>query len=388
MVCGAALVGCGYVADLYFPTFQNWREKIRLEGAYDNRPDRLGKYCTHYGLHAYTSLEEVLQDDKVSIVLNLTNPDQHYEISRRCLLAGKHVYSEKPLAMELDQSRELVELAASKGLHIASAPSTVLAPSAQAMWKALRHRTVGEPRLVYAELDDGMVHRIGYENWVTATGAKWPARDEFQTGCTLEHAGYALTWLVAMFGPVRRVVSASSCQITDKGSDTPPSYTTPDFSVACLYFDNGLCARLTNSIIAPHDHRFRVFCDDGILSVDEVWDVLEPVKESRVLTDTLSRGIKKLTGWQRTRRHTTQQPGPFNRASRGFPIDFALGPAEMADAISKGREPRLGGKFALHITEVSLAIQHPERFGADYTVTTDCPPMAPMDWGTEKSVAS
>lgn len=380
MVCGAALVGCGYVADLYFPTFQNWREKIRLEGAYDRRPERLATYCAQYRVRAYSSLDEILDDPNVKIVINLTNPDQHYEITRQALLAGKNVFSEKPLAMELEKARELLDLANSKGLHLASAPSTVLGPSAQALWSALRRRAVGQPRLVYAELDDGMVHRIGYENWVTATGAKWPARDEFQTGCTLEHAGYALTWLVAMFGPVRRVVSASSCLIKDKGPDTPTPYTTPDFSVATLFFDDGMCARLTNSIIAPHDHRFRVFCDDGILSVDEVWDVLEPVKESRVLTDTISRGIKKLTGWQRTRRHNTQQPGPFNRAARGFPIDFALGPAEMADAIEAGREPRLGGNFALHITEVSLAIQHPEKFGADYTVTTDCPPMAPMDW--------
>eukprot|EP01080_Neovahlkampfia_damariscottae_P013472 gene13472-biopygen19 len=71
----------------------------------------------------------MLADPEVEIIVNLTNPHAHYATSKRILEAGKHVYSEKPLAMEIDQARELVALAEEKGLQIVSAPSSVLGPA-------------------------------------------------------------------------------------------------------------------------------------------------------------------------------------------------------------------------------------------------------------------
>ena len=78
--------------------------------------------------------------------------------------------------------------------------------------------------------------------------------------------------------PVRRVVTTAHCLIRDKGPHTPENYATPDFSCACLDFDDGVVARLTNSIVATHDHRFRIFCEDGMLEVDETWDFKAPVR--------------------------------------------------------------------------------------------------------------
>ena len=284
------------------------------------------------------------------------------------------------MALGLDEARALVRLARERGLHIASAPSSVLGEAAQTLWRNVREELCGPPRLVYAELDDGMVHRIGYENWRTASGASWPATSEFRTGCTLEHAGYALTWLVAMFGGARRVVGFSSCLIRDKGRHTPPGYATPDMSIGVLEFGNGVVARLTNSIIATHDHRLRIFCDDGVLGVDETWDNAAPVRATPVLTSRIRRQIQKKIGWDGSQIVAPVRRRRIASARRGYPMDFALGPAEMAEAIATGRTPRLAGDFALHITEVSLAIQHPEIYGTDYVPSTAPPPMAPMAW--------
>ncbi len=375
---GIAFVGCGYVADLYQATLSNWNKNLDLRGVHDTNGERQKQFASHYGVPEYRDLDEILADPTVQIVVNLTPPQAHFEISQQCLNAGKHVYSEKPLALDLGEARSLVELAETKGLFIASAPSSFLGTAGQTLYQAVRRGERGTPRLVYAEMDDGMVHRIGYENWKTASGAYWPAKNEFETGCTLEHAGYALTWLVGMFGPVRRMVSFASCLVHDKGPHTPKDYTTPDFTAACLEFDGGLVARLTNSILAPHDHQFRIICDDGVLSVDETWDFSSPVRSTPVPATRLHRGAKKLLGLDFGKRIHPEATREISTAKRGYPMDFALGVAEMAMALRAGTEPRLAGEFSLHITEVSLAIQHPEIFGAEYFPTTAPSKMDPM----------
>lgn len=380
MTTAIAYVGCGFVADFYQTCLPNSAGRLKVCGGYDRNSDRLVQFTSHHGLRAYDSLEAVLTDPEVRIVVNLTNPDQHYTVSKACLEAGKHVYSEKPLAMDLGEARSLTMLAASKGLHIASAPSSILGEAAQTLWHTLRNGTVGTPRLVYAELDDGMVHRIGCENWKSVSGAPWPATDEFRTGCTMEHAGYALGWLCAMFGPVRRVVSFASLLIPDKGPFTPEAYTTPDFSAGCLEFESGVVARITNSIIAPHDHRLRIFGDKGELRLGEIWDFRSPITFLPILENRAERYFARKTGIRRTQKITPVRRTPLISAANGADMDFTRGIAEMAEALDADRTPRLSGDFALHVTEVSLALQYPDRFGADYRVTSRLAPMEPMPW--------
>ena len=183
-----------------------------------------------------------------------------------------------------------------------------------------------------------------------------------------------------MFGSVQRVVSFAQCLIRDKGPDTPADYTTPDFSCACLEFENGVSARLTNSIIAPHDHSFRVFCDEGILSLDETWDFAAKVRSVPLAETRVQRQLQKIFGWDRAKILKSSSNRKIETARRGYHMDFALGVAEMAQAIRANRAPRLAGDFSLHITEVSLAIQHPERFGTDYVPQSAAQTVEPMDW--------
>ena len=380
MKTGIAYVGCGFVADFYQSCLPNAADLVKVCGGYDRDADRLDRFTRFHGIHAYASLDAVLADPDVAIVVNLTNPDQHYTVSKACLEAGKHVYSEKPLAMDLDEARDLVALAAETGLSIAAAPSSILGEAAQTLWRAVRQGVGGPPRLIYAEIGDGLVHRIGCENWRSVSGAPWPARDEFATGCTMEHAGYALSWLAAMFGPVRRVVSYASLLLPDKGPFTPPDYTTPDFSAGCLEFDDGVIARLTNSVIAPHDHHLRIFGERGELRVEEIWDFKSPVTFRPVLETRAERYVEKKTGMRRIRKIPPVRRQPVVSAPNGANMDFMRGVAEMAEALSAGSTPRLAGDFALHITEVSLALQYPDRLGTDYRVTSTFEPMLAMPW--------
>ena len=371
---GVTIIGCGFVADLYMRSLQV--SGIPVLGAYDLNTNRLAAFCHHWGVARCDTLEAVLQaQPRDGVVLNLTNPSAHYDVNKACLLAGHHVYSEKPLALEMSHARELHRLAAEKSLLLASAPCSVLGEAAQTLAKAVRDGVAGTPRLIYAELDDGFIQQAPVREWRSETGAPWPYEDEFQVGCTLEHAGYYLTWLIGMFGTVKSVTAASASVIPDKLGVQGAA---PDFSVATLFFENGPVTRLTCSIAAPHDHRIRVIGDAGVLALQKAWDNGAAVRfhrrmriRRRLLESPLGRRIK-------LRRPTHPKVGRWGAAS----MNFALGPAEMLAAIAEKRPCRLSSDFALHLNEVTLAVQNAGATTGAQEMTTRCPPMEPMPWAT------
>ena len=301
------------------------------------------------------------------MVLNLTNPRSHYDVTKACLDAGKHVYTEKPLAMELDQARSLVELAESKGLRLSSAPCSLLGETPQTIWKALRERQVGTVRLVYAEMDDGMVYRMAYRAWKSASGSPWPAKDEFEVGCTFEHAGYYLTWFPAFFGPARKVTAFSECLVPDKGTDEPLNQNAPDFSVACITFESGVVVRLTCSIIAPHDHHLRIIGDGGIISIKDCWFNRMPVYIQRPIT---IRRKTLMSPWK-TRYPLVESRQRFNYHYRGSAkMDFCLGVADLAESIEQNRPCLLSERYCLHTNELVIAMHTARETGVPYIVTT------------------
>jgi predicted dehydrogenase len=158
-----AVAGCGYVADLYGKTLRG-HPNLKLIGAYDRNASNLATFCRRWPARAYANLAELVADPAIELILNLTNPRSHQEITQSCLEAGKHVYSEKPLAMTYAAARELVALAERRNLYLASAPCSLLGETAQTIWKALNKGTIGRVRLVYGNFDDGMVTLKGQPN--------------------------------------------------------------------------------------------------------------------------------------------------------------------------------------------------------------------------------
>jgi predicted dehydrogenase len=373
-----AIIGCGFVADQYVLTLRLHPE-LEICGVYDRDRERLGQFCSFFGLKPFDTIEPILTDPSIQIVVNLTNPSSHYEISKACLEAGKHVYCEKPLAMEMNQARQLVELAKSRGLQISSAPCTVFSETAQTMWKALRDQRVGKVRVVYAEMDDGLLHRMPYRHWKNASGKRWPWKDELEVGCTVEHAGYCLTWLAAFFGPAKSVTAFSAVTVPDKQTDEPLSQSSPDLSIGCIQYASGVVARLTCSIVGPHDHRFMVVGDDGILWAKDTWYTKGPVY---------------LKGYLRIRRRMMLHPWKTRcpLLGKGLPkvkyrgasrMDFARGIADLAEAVANKRPPRLSADFSLHINELTLALHHAGTNGSTVQLTTAFEPMEPLAWAMQ-----
>jgi len=369
-----AIIGCGFVADLYMRSLEQFAD-LSIDLVYDRDAERLKAFCSYWKLKPAATLDALLGGlEPKSIILNLTNPSAHFEINQACLKAGHHVYSEKPLAVNMDHANALYDLAKERGLMLASAPCSVLSQTAQTLAKAVRDDVAGTPRLIYAELDDGFIPQAPYKNWVSESGAPWPFEDEFRTGCTLEHAGYYLSWLIGIFGPVDRVVAASAVVVPDKGVDTD----TPDFSVAVLFFKSGVVARLTCSIVAPHDHQIRVIGDKGVLAVKKAWDNAAPVRFHRRFKIR-----RRLVDHPFGKKIRLKGLMPEKVKRRGAAsMNFALGVAEMVAALREVRDCRMSADFALHINEVTLAIQNAHATDGVQKMQTRCEALKPMTWAT------
>jgi len=369
-----AIVGCGFVADYYLKTLPNYPE-LEIAGVTDRVKSRIEHFSAYHKVPTYESVQALLADPSVELVLNLTNPRSHYEVSKAALESGKHVYSEKPLAMAMPEAEELVKLADAKGLLISSAPCSLLGETAQTLWKALREQKVGQVRLVYAEMDDGLVHRMPYKSWISESGIPWPYKDEFEVGCTLEHAGYYVTWLTAFFGPAETVTAFSACLVPDKQTDVALEVNAPDFSVACIKFASGVVARLTCGIVAPHDHELRIIGDEGIIGIEDCWYYGSPVYIKRMVR------IRRKTFMSPWKQNYPLVRKPIKFGYKGSQqMDFARGVAELAAAVQEKRPCRISPQFSLHNNELVLAIQNALETGAPYRLTTSFDPVEPMPW--------
>ncbi len=370
-----AVIGCGYIAESYASALPYHRE-LQLVGAWDQDAQKLEAFATRWGCRRYASEADLLADNRVELVLNLTNPRSHASVTRAALEAGKHVYSEKPLGMTGEEAGALVDIARARSLMLASAPCSILSETAQTVWQALRAGAIGKVRLIYASFDDGMIApRLAPWNWRNAAGVAWPAKDEFEVGCTYEHAGYILTWLAAFFGPARRVTSFAACLLPDKGIAVERM--APDFTAGCIEYDDGVVARVTCSLVAPEDKSLTIIGDKGILHVHNVRHERCPVRyqtyersrlgaaiERRVDALRLWLGMPLLhSGWTGWRTYPYVATPPHWLAGRKA-VDFLRGPSEMAAARREGRACRLSADLGQHIAEVVESLQHPLQGGA------------------------
>jgi predicted dehydrogenase len=240
----------------------------------------------------------------------------------------------------------------------------------------LAARTIGTPRLVYAEMEDGAVFRGKWREWRSRSGAKWPGLHEFRIGCTLEHAGYALAWLVSLFGPVETVTAFSSLAFPDKGQGSEAPRLGPDFSVGCLVFRSGLVARLTSGLSAPRDRSLTILGEKGTIHVCDLWDYTSPVHveragEKQPLADRLVARIEHEWGRALPFRHMPGRRLAVARDRRKLPhypsrIDFCGGIAAQAEAIEAGKQPFFSGNVALHITEIALALSNAGKEAGTY----------------------
>ncbi len=380
-------VGCGFTADHYVDSLRRYPE-LELAAATDKDEQRAAKFCAYHKVKQAPNLQAMLADPSIEMIVNLTKSSSHFEVSKACLEAGKHVYTEKPVATTFSEAQALVEMAAERGLYFSSAPCTLLGEQAQTLWRALRKNEIGPVHVVYAELEDGPFHLGEPHTWQSPCGAPYDYRGEFEMGVTMEHAGYYLSMLTAFFGPAKTITGFAGCMWPEKPISPQETLhvTTPDFSVACITFESGVVARLTCSLVGPYNHSMKMVGETGILSVDESWNFSAPVyldKYSQLKFKVERYPITKtypiIRHWvgPRRRRYPSVKKASLKKRQVRYRMDYARGIAELVRAITEKRTPRLPADFCLHVTELALAIQNATQ--TPYKVTTTFKPLQPMD---------
>ncbi len=354
-----AVVGTGMIANGYAKTLKPYSQ-IKLLGATDIDLPRAQKYVEEYGGRVYASLDEVLADEQVDVVVNLTIHHAHYTVIKQCLQAGKHVYSEKPLSLTAQEAWELVDLAREKGLRLSGAPMTILGEAQQTAWKYIREGKLGTVRLAYAEANWGRI-----ESW-------HPNPEPFyDVGALFDVGVYPLTILTTIFGPARQVTGFGRVLFPDRVTkqDRPFHIETPDFVNAAIEFANGSVARLTtNFYVGHHSHQkgIEFHGDLGSFYLGDWQNFSAPIEYAE-----FGKAYEAVP--------YVKEPYRDPQWGRGG-IEWGRGVVELADAIEENRPQRITGAQAAHVVDILCAIK--ESFTKDHPVaiTSECPQMTPMPW--------
>ena len=340
------IIGCGNISEAYLrlaPGFSN----VKIVAVADIVPAVAKARAGQFSVRAL-SVNELLKDGEIEAVINLTVPDVHYDVTHSILSAGKHAYSEKPLALNAKDAAKLVKEADKRGLKLGGAPDTFLGAGAQTVRKLLDKGTIGR---VIGGTAYVMSH--GMEHWHPNPGFF------FQPGAgpVFDVGVYYITTLVSLLGGVKSVTAMSSRGFSERTvtSNGPMKgkkikVTTPTNINAILEFAKGAQVTLGASWDVwkhGHAHPIELYGSEGSMLVPD----------PNFFAGTISYSAK---GGEYVEVDTADGPfgaanwpwsGPFTRANYRM-----LGVADLIDAARGNREPRCSGRLAAHVVEVMEAI--------------------------------
>lgn len=354
-----AVVGCGNIAGRYAENLAQ-APGVRLTGAYDLIPERAREFAEANSIRAYSSLVELLADPAVGIVVNLTRQDAHFTVTQACLSAGKHVYSEKPLALDYRDAVLLVKQAEESGLRLGCSPSVWLAPAQQTAWREVAAGRLGMVRAVYAEVNWGRIER-----WHPDPAGFYAVGPLFDVGV------YPIAYLTAVFGAVRKVTAAAHVLMPDRVTTAGRSFTAsaPDFVVAILQTEQGQVIRLTCNFYVSNDLSQQGIEFHGDLGSLHLTNWVTPNAEVRAADFGHAYERLPLIG------------SPASAAeSGGEDVNWARGVIDMAQALSAGREHRASGAHGAHVVEVLNAVITAASEHREVAVHSQFPQPAPVNW--------
>ena len=346
--------GCGDIAGKYAKSLQPY-DQIELVGAAALRPERARAFAATYGGKGYASLDDMLADDRIDLVVDLTLDAAHPTVIRQCLNAGKHVYSEKPLALNYTQAKALVDLAEARERRLACAPIIYMGEAQQTAWRLIRTRQLGPIRVVYCDLNLGRI-----ESW-------HPNPVPFyEIGPLINVGVYPLTLLTTIFGPARRVTAAfGQILYPDRVSQEgiPFQIDTPDWFVAALELANGTVVRLTTNFYIDNrqskQNGLEFHGDSGSLYLGHFQNFHAPIEFANV--------------------GEAYAPVPYLKEPYEG-VDWGRGLVEMVEAMAENRPQRATGAQAAHVVEILEAINRAYREGRPVAITSDFTPPQPMEW--------
>ncbi|MEM7443732.1 MAG: Gfo/Idh/MocA family oxidoreductase [Pseudomonadota bacterium] len=366
------IIGCGNISDSYFKGAAT-SKLVTVKACADLKHELAVEKAETYGSTA-VSVDDLLADKDISIVINLTVPLAHAQVSRQILEAGKHVYTEKPLAAEFKDAKAVLELADRKGLRVGSAPDTFMGAAHQAARRAIDDGKIG--RVVAgaaAVISHGMEHWHPNPSFFYKPGG----------GPILDIGPYYITQLVNLLGPVARVTAVATRGLSTRTVTSEPlAGSTIDVEIATnvngiLDFVSGANVTLTATWdVWKHEKLpFEIYGTEGSLLVPDPNFFGGEVEISAQDSDWQSLDISAF---------------PFgvpNRANNDAMVaDYRMiGLFDMAAAIDSGRPHRASGALALHVLEVMEGLQTSSDTGQHVAMQTrpDRPEPVPLGAGEE-----
>jgi predicted dehydrogenase len=357
MPVGVGVIGCGTISHEYLRNLARFPD-VAVHACADLDVERAKAAAEKYAVPAAGAPDTVLEHPDVEIVVNLTVPAAHVEVAASAIAAGKHVYSEKPIALDPVNGARLLADARAAGVRIGAAPDTFLGAGLQSAYRLVAQGAIGTPLSAVT-----LMQGPGPQSWHPAPEFYFSAGG----GPLFDMGPYYLTALAAMFGPVTRVVATTRTGFAERTIGSGPRagtrfpVRTPTHVSALLDFASGPAGSTIFSFDSPLTRQ----------------DFVEITGTEATLAMPSPNAF---TGPSRLRRAGEKDWTVV--AETGSAVGRGVGVLDMARAIRAGRPHRTGGAGALHVVEVLAAILESAGRGEFMPVASAfaVPEPLPLDW--------
>ena len=361
------LIGCGHIAETYFRA-EKYFNNIKIIKCADINEKASKRCALNFGIKSVT-VNDLLKDKEIEIILNLTIPKAHYQISKKALINGKHVYSEKPLAINLNDGKKLLKISKKKKLYLGNAPDTFLGGGIQKSKELVEKNIIGNVKLgnaVFAFPGIQSYHP-NPEPWFTKK----------EGGPVIDMGPYYITALVNLLGPAKKVtgtiIQGQKYRTIGIGPKKGKKFKVecPTTYLSTITFKNNSIIRLTLSfdVIAHQRNHIELYGEKGsmivpdpnmfggsVLTCNKLGDNWKEFKTSKMPLGRIN--IRT----QSSRANET----PTNANYRG------VGLSEMAYSIENKRKHLCSGEISLHVLDIITSIMKAARSGKIQYINTFC----------------
>ena len=366
-VFNVGLIGCGHIAETYFKShkyFNNFRIIKCADIKYS-----AAKKCASLNKISAVTVKDIFKDKEIEIILNLTIPKAHFEISKKALLNNKHVYTEKPMAINFKDGKELVKIAKKKKLYIGNAPDTFLGGGNQKSKELIEKKIIGK-----INLGNIIFAYPGIQSY-HPNPEPWFAKKE--GGPVIDMGPYYLTALINLLGPAKQVWGSlmwnKKKRIIGIGPRKGKSVKVfcPTTYLGTIFFKNRTIIRFTLSfdVIAHHRNHIELYGDKGSILVPDPNMFGGSVFVCKKLGGnwkefkTNKMPLGKINIRQKSLR---ANEAPINANYRG------AGLAEMAYCIENKKKHRCNGELSLHVLDIIKSIMYAAKIGKRVNIKTSC----------------
>ena len=354
------LIGAGNISDIYIKGLKMF-EDVELIAISDIDAERARSKASEYGIAKGYHSDELFTDPDIDIAVNLTFPAVHAEVTLKALESGKHVYSEKPLAITREDAKKILETADARGLRVGCAPDTFLGGGLQTCRKLIDEGAIGEPIAASAFM-------VGYGV------EKWHPNPFFffeYGGHSLFDMGpYYFTALIHLLGPINSVAGLTGTGIKERTVGSQPHAGTvievqaPIHSTALLELASGIHVTtiISGEVIASELPRIEIYGTEGALSVPDPNTFGGPVR-IKTRADEDWRDVSLTHG--------------YTDDVRG------LGVADLANALTSERQHRANAQLAYHVLDTMQSVQDASDTRSFVDIKSTCERPAPLPTGLE-----